>query len=177
VRRPEKLGAELAGAAPSWQPCSRGEGRFRRTRFRRSRCCVGAGRVRAGGSSRTWCALSPLGRDNRNRINLYEHDDNSHVDNNDDEYQHLAGCGGNKKAYSKIVVPNVIGLRSPAAQRLVESRGLRWRGTTMPSPARNAFFMNDEIVGQTLPPGRHVKRGTELILVPSSVKLVVSPLG
>ena len=90
----------------------------------------------------------------------------------------VAGCGGNKKASSKVIVPNLIGLRSPAAQRLVESRGLPWRcddGAT-PRPS-NAFFMNDEIVGQTLPPGRHVKRGTELILVPSSVKLVVSPLG
>jgi len=90
----------------------------------------------------------------------------------------VAGGGGNKKAYSKVVVPNVIGLRSPAAQRLVESRGLRWRWDVgaRPRPS-NAFFMNDEIVGQTLPPGRRVKRGTELILVPSSVKLVVSPLG
>jgi len=90
----------------------------------------------------------------------------------------VAGCAGNKKASVKVVVPNLIGLRSPAAQRLVDSRGLHWRweDDAKPRPS-NAFFINDEIVGQTLPPGRHVKRGTELILVPSSVKLVVSPLG
>jgi beta-lactam-binding protein with PASTA domain len=90
----------------------------------------------------------------------------------------LAGCGAMKQA-SEVVVPNLIGKEGATARQLLTKRGLRWRWeeSAKPGPS-NGFLMADTIEGQTLAPGQHVKRGTVIVLVPSSDKIMVtSPLG
>lgn len=89
----------------------------------------------------------------------------------------LAGCGGTKQQASEVVVPNLIGLDSGSAQKLLAQHGLRWRWEdgAKPRPS-NGFLMADKIVGQTPAVGQHVKSGTVVVLVPTSDKLVVSPL-
>jgi beta-lactam-binding protein with PASTA domain len=91
----------------------------------------------------------------------------------------LAGCGGTKQQASEVVVPNLIGLDSASAQKLLAQHGLRWRWEDGAKPRpTNGFLMADTIEGQTPAIGRHVKRGTVVMLVPSSDKIAVaSPLG
>lgn len=90
----------------------------------------------------------------------------------------LGGCGGTKEM-NDAVVPNLIGKDFPSAEKLLSQRGLRWRWEDGAKPLpSNAFLLADTIVGQTLAPGQRVKRGSVVVLVPSSSKLaVVSPLG
>jgi len=81
----------------------------------------------------------------------------------------LAGCAEDT---SSVVVPKLVGMRGAAGQALLARRGLRsqWEQGARPDPG-NAFFLPDTIVGQAPPPGRHVRRGTVVLLVPSSSKV------
>lgn len=90
----------------------------------------------------------------------------------------LAGCGGTKQQVSEVVVPNLIGKNSVSAQKLLTQRGLRWRwdDSAKPRPT-NGFLMADTIEGQSPATGQHVNEGTVVMLVPSSGKMVRSPLG
>jgi beta-lactam-binding protein with PASTA domain len=90
----------------------------------------------------------------------------------------LAGCGATKQQAS-VVMPNVIGKGSVSAQKLLAGRGLRWRWEDGAKPfASNGFLMADTIEGQAPAVGQHLRRGTVVMLIPSSDKYhVITPFG
>jgi len=90
----------------------------------------------------------------------------------------LAGCAGERDAAAKtVVVPDVIGVSVPIAQRLIESRGLRWQwAEDVQANPTNAFFMADTIVGQSPAVRSDVAAGSTITLVPGSAH-IYTPLG
>jgi len=82
----------------------------------------------------------------------------------------LAGC---REHASEVVVPKVLGMRAAAAQALLERTRLRpqWEQGATPDPS-NAFLLPDTIIAQAPSPGENVKRGSAVLLVPSSGKVV-----
>ena len=88
----------------------------------------------------------------------------------------LAGCGGSE-AEADVVIPDLIGMNTFEAQRVLTREGLRWRwGDGVEPRASNGFFLADRVYAQAPAVDRSVPRGTIVMLVPDSTKLFVPTL-
>jgi beta-lactam-binding protein with PASTA domain len=85
----------------------------------------------------------------------------------------LAGCSGGREEGAEVVVPDLIGMNTFEAQQVLAREGLRWRwGDGVEPGPTNGFFLADTIYAQAPAIDRKVPRGTVVMLVPASPRLV-----